>query len=77
MSLQDVGAQDPELKNSPILSENPEAEQVLRQQIPGESVCYFNDEVFAHKTVVKSGTAILSCDRGIWIEAGPSDPDNP
>lgn len=37
----DVGAADPELNTSPIVEESDDAE-VLRQQVPGEPVCYFN-----------------------------------
>ena len=76
-SIEDVGAQDPELKNSPVAGETEEDIDPLREEVPGEPICYFNDVVFAHDAVVKSGTVLLRCDRGIWIPAGPSDTDNP
>ena len=41
-SIPQVGAQDPELKNSPIAEEEDEDTDVIRQQVPGEPVCYFN-----------------------------------
>lgn len=76
--VEDVGAQDPELKNSPIVEETLEEDLALRQQVPAEqSFCYFNDESFPQNTVVKSGTVMLRCDRGIWVTAGPGDPENP
>ena len=37
-----VGAQDPELQNSPIAEEEDEDTDVVRQQVPGEPVCHFN-----------------------------------
>jgi len=72
----DVGAQDPELKNSPVWESDEESE-ALREEGPGEPVCFFNNEAYEHNTVIKSGTVLLRCDHGIWVPAGPSDPDNP
>ncbi|UCB55029.1 MAG: DUF1496 domain-containing protein [Thiotrichales bacterium] len=73
----DVGAPDPELNTSPIADEGDDETEDLRQEVPGEPVCYFNDQSFKTGAYIKSGTAILKCDYGIWIPAGPSDPDNP
>ena len=74
---QDVGAPDPELKTSPIAEENSEETEDLRQEEPGEAVCYFNDKSYKTGDYVKSGTSILKCVYGIWVPAGSSDPDNP
>jgi len=74
---EDVGAPDPELNTSPIAEENDDETEVLRQEEPGEPVCYFNNKSFKTGAYVKSGTSILKCDYGIWIPAGPADPDNP
>ena len=74
---EDLGVQDPELKNSPVAWEEDEETDTLRQSIPGEVVCFFNGEGYPHNTVVKSGTVLLRCDYGLWVQAGPSDPDNP
>lgn len=76
-STTDVGSPDPERKNSPIASEMDEDMEVLRQEIPPEPVCFFNDTAYPDGTVVKSGTALLRCDKGLWVSAGPSDPTNP
>lgn len=73
----DVGAQDPTETNSPIAWEDDIETQYLRQESPGEPLCYFNDQAFEHGALVRSGNSILRCDRGLWIEAGPADPDNP
>lgn len=72
-----LGAQDPELKNSPIADETDEDVEALRESVPGEPVCFFNDNAYPHGTVVRSGTAFLRCDHGIWLPSGPGDPDNP
>jgi hypothetical protein len=78
MTIQDVGAQDPELRNSPIAEEALEPDDpTLSQDAPEDRFCYFNGERFQDGTVVRSGTAMLRCDRGMWIPAGPGDPDNP
>jgi hypothetical protein len=74
---EDVGAPDPELNTSPIAEEGDDDTETLRQQVPGEPVCYFNEKSFATGSYVKSGTSILKCDYGIWIPAGPADPENP
>jgi len=66
-TIADVGAQDPEQRNSPIALESDVETVLLREEIPGEPFCYFNDEAFPHDAVVKSGTLRLRCDRGIWI----------
>ena len=75
--IPDLGAQDPEARNSPVDWETDEEPDTLRETMPGEPVCYFNDQAFDHDTVIKSGTALLRCDHGIWVPAGSSDPDNP
>jgi hypothetical protein len=72
-----VGSQDPARRNSPIGTETDEDTEVLRQEIPPEPVCYFNDKAYPDGTIVKSGTERLRCDKGIWVSAGPGDPANP
>lgn len=74
---EDVGAPDPEAKTSPIADENDDETEALRQEEPGEPVCYFNNKSYKNGTYVKSGTSILKCVYGIWVPSGPSDPDNP
>jgi hypothetical protein len=75
--ITDVGSADPELNTSPIAEENNDETDVLRQEMPGEPVCYFNGQSFSTGSFIKSGTILLKCDYGIWIPAGPADPDNP
>ncbi|MGD8339757.1 MAG: DUF1496 domain-containing protein [Gammaproteobacteria bacterium] len=73
----DLGSQDPERRNSPIAAETDEDTEVLRQEIPPEPVCYFNDKAYADGTIIKSGAGLLRCDQGLWVAAGSSDPSNP
>ena len=76
-SLLQVGAQDPELLNSPIAQEEDEDTDVVLQQVPGEPVCYYNGTGFPHGAYVSSGAAVLKCSYGVWIEFGSADPRNP
>lgn len=54
-----------------------EDSDTVRLEVPGGAVCYFNGEEFTAGTVVRSGTVLLECRDGIWVEAGPADPKNP
>jgi hypothetical protein len=72
-----VGAIDPNLKTSPVLEETDEESYELRQAAPESSVCYFNGEAFASGALVRSGSAVLKCRQGVWVEIGPADPRNP
>lgn len=77
IKIPSVGAQDPELKNSPIAREDDEQFEVLKQEVPGEPVCFFNGRQYPNNAHVRSGTGLLRCDHGIWVPAGSADPDNP
>jgi hypothetical protein len=57
---EDVGAPDPELNTSPIAEEGSDETEVLRQEVPGEPVCYFNNQSFPTGAYIKSGTSILT-----------------
>lgn len=72
-----VGAPDPELKNSPIAVETDEEVEDLRLEMPGEPVCYFNDRSYRHGAYVCSAGVLLRCDHGAWVRVGASDSDNP
>jgi hypothetical protein len=73
----EVGAQDPELKNSPVAWEADEDTEALREEVPGDPVCFFNDRSYGHGAIVLTGDARLRCDHGLWVPAGPADVDNP
>lgn len=77
VGIRNVGAIDPELRTSPVAEELTEESETLRMEVPGGNVCYFNGEVFRSGEFVRSGTTILKCRDGLWIEAGPADPKNP
>jgi hypothetical protein len=76
-SLPQVGAQDPELRNSPIAEEEDEETDVVLQQLPGAAVCYFNGAEYANGTYVASGSQVLRCSYGVWIDSGSADARNP
>ena len=76
-SLPQVGAQDPELRNSPIAEEEDEESDVVRQQLPGAAVCFFNGAEYPHGEYVEAGSQVLRCSYGVWIDAGSSDERNP
>ena len=38
---------------------------VIRQQVPGEPVCYFNGEEYKHGAYVVSGSELLQCSYGV------------
>ena len=76
-SLPQVGAQDPELRNSPIAEEEDEDTDVVRQQVPGEPVCFYNGAEFRNGDFVASGSQVRKCSYGVWVETGSGDSRNP
>lgn len=76
-SIPQVGAQDPELENSPIAEEEDEDTETVRQQVPGEPVCIFNGTSYPHGDFVASGLQVLRCNYGVWVESGSTDTRNP
>jgi hypothetical protein len=72
--MQQVGAADPERKTSPVAWEDDDDTETLRESIPDEAVCFFNDHAYDHGTVVESGGVLLQCDHGVWLPAGDVKP---
>jgi hypothetical protein len=70
---QDLGAQDPELKNSPVAWETDEDTEALREAVPGSAACYFNGNAYTHGTLIRSGSTVLRCDGGVWVPEGAGD----
>lgn len=67
-----VGAPDPELKNSPIL-DNDEEESLDAELEVG--VCYFNGVSYPIGQYVRSGDEVLRCaGRGVWVRQGEVEP---
>jgi hypothetical protein len=77
IDVKQVGAQDLELRNSPVAEELDDEAEVLKQELPGEPVCYFNNQEFNSGDYVCSGNALLQCDYGVWMRSGSCDSDNP
>jgi hypothetical protein len=66
----DVGAPDPELRNSPIFDENSSDDLDLDLELE-EGVCFFNNEKFEIGAYVCSGNELLRCEgRGVWMREG-------
>lgn len=73
-----VGSPDPELKTSPILEEMDEEFDVLAQEVEDLPTCYFNNVAYDDGTYACSGSGeMLRCEKGIWVNKGGCDPDNP
>jgi hypothetical protein len=72
-----VGAPDPELMNSPILTETDEDFEFAAQEHEELPLCYFNGVGYRQGTLVCSGSSeLLRCDNGTWVLDGTCDPDN-
>jgi len=72
-----VGAPDPEKRNSPVLEES--ADDFAEQGLPASDtpLCYFNGTAYAHDSYVCSGDELLHCQLGVWVLQGSCDPVNP
>jgi hypothetical protein len=69
-----LGAVDPERRTSPVAWEADDDTETLRESVPDEAVCFFNDLVYDHGTVIESGNTRLRCDHGIWLPADDAQP---
>lgn len=72
-----VGSPDPESKTSPILEETAEDYDVIAQEVEDLPNCYFNNVAYKDGTYVCSSSALLCCEKGVWVRKGGCDPDNP
>lgn len=69
-----VGAADPERRNSPVQIDPEQSYELLREQVGDEAAgCYFNDVRYEEGALVMSGTRCLRCERGIWVELEERD----
>lgn len=67
-SVVEVGAPDPELKNSPVVDseiEDGEFSGIDREV----QVCYFNGVRYASGDYVSSGDELLRCENGVWVRS--------
>jgi len=65
-----VGAPDPELKNSPIF-DNADYDELSLDLELETGVCYFNALSYAIGSYVCSGDELLRCEgRGVWFREG-------
>jgi hypothetical protein len=71
-AMPNVGAPDPELRNSPILDDD--EEESLDAELETAS-CYFNGVSYAIGDYVRSGDEVLRCaGRGVWVRQGEIAP---
>lgn len=69
-----VGAPDPERRNSPILDD--EDEEVPTELEVETGVCYFNGVTYPLGSHVLSGAEVLHCEeRGVWVRTGEERTD--
>jgi hypothetical protein len=70
--LPQVGAPDPELKNSLILDESAHDEQAGPRDTEVEHPeCYFNGVAYPIGSYVQSGSEVLQCaEGGVWTRKG-------
>jgi len=74
-SAPNLGAPDPELKNSPIFDSNDTDELSLDREMES-GVCYFNNQTFDIGSYVCSGDELLRCEeKGVWVREGACDRD--
>lgn len=78
ISALQVGAPDPERRNSSIIDESAGNEQ-SGSEVEGVEFahCHFNDNAYDNGARVCSGDELLQCERGRWLRIGSCDRDNP
>jgi len=68
-----VGAPDPELKNSPIFDEYDEPSLDMELEA---GACYFNNVAYPVGQFLLSGSELLHCEeRGVWVRRGEKRPE--
>ena len=73
--LPQVGVADPERRNSPVHTDPEESFELLREQVGETTACYFNDVSYPDGAYVQSGSTVLRCERGIWVDMGTKIPE--
>lgn len=74
--LPQVGAPDPELKNSPVIDEFEEEDEEagLRELEFEQGACYFNGVSYPLGSYVQSGSEVLQCTGGgVWTRKAERD----
>lgn len=72
VNVPEVGAPDPELKNSPIFDDEAEEEEYEDLELE-RGVCHFNGTRYEIGEYVSSGSELLRCmERGVWVRVGES-----
>lgn len=73
-----VGAPDPEARNSPIVDEDEELFSSASGEYGEAQSCYFNARAYPIGQLVCAGRGeLLRCESGAWVRDGSCDPDHP
>ena len=75
--VQEVGDPDHEQPISPIDEEADEDKDAAGQVLREDAECYINSRRYPEGQFVRSGTELLQCMRGTWVQQDPGDPANP
>jgi hypothetical protein len=68
-----VGAPDPELRNSPIFDEYEDVSLDLELET---GACYFNNTLYPVGQYLLGGSELLHCElRGVWVRKGDMRPE--
>jgi hypothetical protein len=68
-----VGAPDPELRNSPIFDGYEDVSLDLELET---GACYFNNTLYPVGQYLLSGSELLHCElRGVWVRKGDMRPE--
>lgn len=70
INVVEVGAPDPELRNSPVFDDTAQDSSTYEFDVES-SLCYFNDLGYRIGDYICSGAELLHCEeRGIWVRKG-------
>ena len=70
LNVPDVGAPDPELRNSPVFDYEDEESEFVDYEMQAD-VCYFNGKSYRVGEYVCSGPELLCCEQGgVWVRKG-------
>lgn len=71
-NVPNLGAPDPEAKNSPIFdASDTDYQDIDSVDGEGKGMCYFNSQAFDIGDYVCSGDELLRCEgKGVWIREG-------
>jgi hypothetical protein len=76
-SPDDVGPQNPDLRNSPIAWEYLDEEEWVGTSEEEQPGCFFNGTAYRVGSLVRCDDAVLECRNGFWKPIATGDPEHP